>query len=416
MLSKLYKLIFDLGICYLLGAFLLNFFGGEALHTGGFVCLLITGVISILLRDRRLSILAAGSIPFVGILILRPEWAEIIVYALTWGYMVFLLITDRLVTSRGEFLDRVKRILYLAILLPIFLLTELQAFQRAISATIPYLTTAIVCFCFMLRHLRTDHGMDSQKGYYRQQVWEMVLFLAVCMLLTLVRAPQNLMKGLSLLFLNVIRPAIAFIVGLISMIFGGVIYLIISLLSFVTKSRELEVRKAEMGDNILVSLDLTVDTVLSKEWILPLLYSLGVILGLVVLFFFFRWLMGEKYKQRLPQGVSEIREELRDSSDRGGRLKRKYSAEPRERVRYYYYKYLLHLRSKKVLILSGDTTREVEQKYYERLSKPSKEQTESSEQMKELYRKARYQNQTEITTEEAERVKKIYDTIKIKKV
>ena len=416
MLSRLYKLIFDLGICYFLGAFLLNYFAGVTLQTGGFLCLLVTAVISLLLRQKKLTILAAGSIPFIGILLLRPELLELIAYVLTWGYMVFLLMTDRFVVSRGEFLDKVKKILYIALLLPILMLTELQAFQKAIITTIPYLTTAIICFAFMLRHLRTNNGMGSQKGYYRQQALEMVLFLAVCVLLTIVRAPQSLQKGLSLLFFNVIKPVIGFLAGLIGIIFGGIIYLVTSIFSFLTQNRELAIRKGEMGENILDSFDITVDTVVSKEWILPLLYSLGVILGLVILFLFFRWLIGEKYNHRLPEGASEIREELGDSSDRQGKSKRKYSKEPRERIRYYYLKYLLYMRSNKVKLLSGDTTREVEQKYFENLSKHSKEHIEASMQLKELYRKARYQNLEEITAEEAEHARKVSATIKSKKV
>ncbi len=415
MLSKLYKLFLDLGVCYFIGAFLLSFYAGVNLQTSGFVCLLVTAVISLLLRRKRLSVLVAGGMPLIGILLIRPELGELIVYVLTWGYMVFLMITERFVTTRGEFLDWIKKILYLAIILPLLMLTEFQAFQKAMIVATPYLTIVIICFCFMLRHLRTDPGMKSQKGYYRQQVLEMVLFMGSCVLLTIIRAPQNLYKGLALLFTNVILPVFAFFASLIGLIFGIVIYLITSLISFMTKSRELAVRRDEMGANIFEALDVTVDSVGSKEWIVPLLYSLGVILGLVVLFFFFRWLMGEKFKQKLPEGVSEIREELGVSKDRRGKNKRKYSKDPRERIRYYYYKYLLYLRYKKVLLHPGDTTRDLEQKYLASLSKPSEEQIEESMRLKELYRKARYQNQEEITLEEADYMKKVYALIKSNK-
>lgn len=417
MQSRLYKLIFDLGICYTLGTFLVYYFTADSLQSGGFIVLLTAAVISIVLRKKKkLCILSSVGIPLAGLLLLQPELPMLVVYVLTWVYMVLQIHTNRYVNSRGEFLDQVRKLLYLALLLPIFMLTELPIFQKSIIATVPYLITVIVSFGFMLRHLRSDHGMESQKGYYRQQIWEMVLFIAVCVLLTIVRAPENLLKDLSLLFFNVIQPLISIIGGLISMIFGGIIYLIISLVSLVTKNREVALRKAELEDGLLASLDISVDTVSSKAWIYPLLYSIVAILGLILLFVFFRWLMGEKYKQRLPEGVSEIREAVEESSNKNSKIKRKYSKEPRERVRYYYSKYLLYLRSQKVTILSQDTTRDVEHKYLERLSNPSKEQTEASIQMKEHYRKARYQKQEEITTEEADQVKKIYDIIKSKKV
>lgn len=416
MLSRLYKLFFDLGICYTLGAFLVCYFAGDSLQFEGFICLLATAVIGIVLRKKKkLWIVTTICVPIVGLFLLRSELIPLAVYVLSWGYIAFLIITDRFVTSRGEFLDQVRKLLYFALVLPILMLTEFHIVLQSIVAAVPYLITAMVSFGFMLRHLRSDHGMESQKGYHRQQIWEMILFITICVLLTVVRAPQNLLTGLSLLYINVIQPVISFLARLISLIFGGMIYLIISIVSLFTENRELALRKAEVEDGLFVSLDLSVDTVSSKEWIVPLLYSLAAILGLIVVFLFFRWLMGEKYKQRLPEGISEIRETVVDSGDRQGKINGKYSKEPRERIRYYYNKYLIYLRSRKVTILSVDTTSDVEQKYLESSSQPSMRQMEASMRMKNLYRKARYQNREEITKEEAEQAKKIYDILKSKK-
>ena len=415
MLSRLYKLFFDLGIGYTLGAFLVCYFTGDSLQLEGFLCLLTTAVIGIVLRKKKkLWIVSTICIPIVGLFLLQSEFIQLAVYVLSWGYMAFLLITDRLVTSRGVFLDQVRKLLYFTLVLPILMLTELPIVLQSIVAAVPYLITAMVSFGFLLRHLRSDHGMESQKGYHQQQIWEMLLFLAICVLLTVVRAPQNLLKGLSLLYHNVIQPVISSLAGLISMIFGGIIYLIISIVSLFTENRELAMRKAEIRDSVFSPLDFSVDTVSSKEWITPLLYSVAAILGLIVVFLFFRWLMGEKYKQRLPEGISEIREAVEDSRDRQGKIKRKYSKEPRERIRYYYYKYLISLRSRKVTILAVDTTSDVEQKYLESPSPPSKRQTKASMRMKVLYRKARYQNLEEITKEEAEQAKKEYDILRSK--
>ena len=416
MLSRLYKLFFDLGICYTLGAFLICYFSGDILQFEGFICLLVTAVAGIVLRKKKkLLIISTIGIPIAGLYLLRPELILLAAYVLSWGYMAFLLITDRFATSRGEFLDQVRKLLYFALALPILMLTEFPIFLKSIVATVPYLITAMLSFGFMLRHLRSDYGMGSQKGHYRQQIWEMVLFIVICLLLTVVRAPQNLLKGLSLLFDKVIQPVISFIAGVISMIFSAIIYLIISIVSLFTENRELAMRKSEVENGMLVSFDLSVDTVANKEWIIPLLYSLAAILGLIVVFLFFRWLMGEKYKQRLPEGISEIRESVEDSRGRQGNIKRSYSKEPRERIRYYYYKYLIYLRSRKVTILDVDTTSDVEQKHIESFSQLSKKQVDASMQIKKLYRKARYQYQEELATEDAEQMKKIYSIVKSKK-
>ncbi len=413
MLSKLYKLLFDLGICHLIGVFLLSYLGGRTLQPAGFIYLLITGMAGILLeRRKKLAFLALGGIPVIGLLLLRPEITELMVYLVVWGYLVYVVVTKQFMTGRGELLDRVKKCLYLALLLPLLMLTERQALMRAVNEAVPYLIVVIVSIGFQLRQFRTDAGMKNQKDYKRHQLIEMVLFLSVCVLLTLLRAPQNLQKGISLLFTYVIRPVFSFLVSLISIIFSGVMYLIISLMSLVIKERELAVRRDEMGDNILKEIDGTVDVVTNREWILPLLYSIGIILALFLLFLFLRWLIGERYTQRLPEGISEIREDLVDGNDRKGRRHRKYSMAPRDRVRFYYYKYLLFLHSIKVGVKPWDTTQEIELKHGEKLLNQEDNRIPALNQMKELYRKARYSECEELTAKDADQAKELYRKIK----
>ena len=416
MLSRIYKLIFDLGICYLVGALLLSYFWGSSLRLAGFIYLLIAGIVSVLLTSRkRLAFLAAGGIPAAGLLLLHPELMELVVYLVVWGYLVFGLTTKQFMTSRGEFLDRVRRCLYLTLLLPLLMLTERHALMRAVNEAVPYLIVVIVSVGFLLRQFRADSDIVRQKDYKRHLVLEMLLFLAVSVLLTLLRAPQNLQKGISLLFLNVIRPIFSILASLIGMIISGVVYLIMSLLSLAMKERELAARRDEMGNYILIELDRTVDIVTHREWVLPLLYSIGIILALFLLFLFLRWLIGERYIQRLPEGISEIREDLEDGKDRNGRHQRKYSMAARERVRFYYHKYLLFLRSIKVAIHPWDTTQVIEQKHGEKLMNQREDRIAAANQMKELYRKARYQDCEEITSKDADRAKELYRRIKSKK-
>jgi hypothetical protein len=408
-------MIFDLGICCFLWAFLLYFFLGVALNVGGFLCLFLAVGLSVLLKEKRKQFLPLIVIPMLGGLLLRLPWIELMVYVPVWGYLVFLLKADRFVISRGEFLDRVTKLLSMCLILPIFMLTEFHTFQEAIGAAIPYIITTIVSIVFMLRHLRNEHRTEGHKGYYLQQVWELMMFLVVSVLLAIARAPQNLWKGIQLLYDYIIQPIISALFGLISMIFGGIIYLLLSLLSLAVGSRELAQRRDEMGDVLNEIPDVTVTKVSNQEWILPLLYSLGLILGLVLLFFFFRWLLGTRSRQKLPTGVSELREELTDPYDTKKKFRWKYSKEPAERIRYYYYKYLLYLRSKKVKIMLGDTTGEVNRKYSEMISEPSEEQKEAAMKLMKLYREARYQEQKEMSLEEAEKANQLYHRIKNQK-
>jgi hypothetical protein len=414
MLSRLYKLIFDMGVCCSLGAFLLYFFGGVTLNAGGFLILLAAAALTLMMREKRkLSILFVIILPVLGGLILRITWTQLLVYLPVWGYMVYLLVSDRLVVTRGDFLDRVRRILILCLILPLFMLVELSTFGEALRVTLPYLVITVVSIVFMLRHLRTLQQRKEQKGYYSQQLWEMIVFLAFCVMLTIARAPQNLLVGIRLLYQNLIVP----VLSLLGFILGTIISLIISLLSIegCGRGREMPPRDDDLYGRLKDIPDLTKVTVPSSVWLLPLLYSLGVILALIVLFFFFRWLIGDKRKYKIPTGVSEIRETLEEPNERKNNLRWRYSKEPAERIRYYYLKYLLHLHSIKISILSGDTTREVDQKYSDTLADPSCKQREASIKLKRLYRKARYQKQEEMNGEDAELAKKLYHTIKSKK-
>jgi hypothetical protein len=412
MLSRLYKLIFDLGVCCSLGAFLLCYFGKVTLHAGGFLILLAAAALTLMIREKsKQALLFVIILPVLGGIILRLEWTQLLVYLPVWGYMVYLLVSDRLVVTRGDFLDRVRRILILCLIFPLFMLVELSNFLEALRVTLPYLAITIVSIVFMLRHLRTLQKRAGQKGYYSQQLWEMLIFLAVSVMLTIARAPQNLLVGIRLLYQNLIVP----VLSLLGFILGTIISLMISMLSIEGCSREASLRGDDWIDRLTKIPDIKEVNVSSNAWIIPLLYSFGVILGLIILFFFFCWLIGDKGKHKIPIGVSEIRETLEEPNERKNNRRWKYSKEPAERIRYYYLKYLQHLRSIKISILSGDTTREVNQKYSDTLAGPSCEQREASIKLKRLYRKARYQRQEEIKGEEAELAKKLYHTIKSKK-
>lgn len=415
MLTKLYKLIFDLGISCSLGAFLLYYFGKNTLRVGGFVFLIAAASLSVFLKEKsKQYMLPVIMLPIIGGLLLRPAWPELIVYLPVWGYILYLLFTDRLMVGRGEFMDRVRKMLSLCLILPIFMLAELRTFGSAIGAALPYVVTTMVCIVFMLRHLRTMDRKGGQKGYHLQQLWEMMMFLMVCVLLTLARAPQNLMIGIRLLYDSIIRPILTLISGGFGYILGTVIYLINSLLSSMLGRRELSQRNDELMNRLKDIPEITPVTVSSNTWLLSLLYSLGVILALIILFFFFRWLIGDKGKHRIPAGVSETREMLEAQSAKD-RHRRRYSKEPAERIRYYYMKYLLHLRSLKITVSGGDTTREIDLKYSNLLSGSHIEQREASKKLKKLYRKARYQAQEELTPEEEEQAKRLYRLIKSQK-
>lgn len=417
MLTKSYKLIFDISVCYTIGAFLLKYFGGISIYVGGFLILLLTALVSILLKqNKNLKILVMILLPIGSLVFLTPSIPELIVFLLIWAYYAFVTITERFVISRGEFVDMLQRFAYLFLLLAFLLLTGVQKFNSSVQVTGPYLAASLVSAIFLLRHLRAVNHMEQIKLYRRQQFMELMIFLVICLLLTLARAPQNLVEGLKLMYQYLLRPILTFFVGIISMLILEIINLVVGLIGFLTNNKEMRNVNFEIGNAADQYLDLIGNVGGHAEWTIPFLYSIGTIVGLVIVFFFFRWLMGERFRQKLPTGILESRESIEYEKDKRTNFRKRSPKDSRAAVRFYYGKYLLWLQNKRVQLRLQDTTEEINDKYNGALIEDDKAKREASLQLKHLYRKSRYQIAEQITSKEAEKAKQLYQTIRTSKI
>jgi len=428
MLSKSYKLVFDISICYTIGAFLLNYFGGIAIYGGGFLILLIAALVSILFgQKRKLKIFATILVPVVSLSFFLPTIPELVVFLLIWAYYSYISIREEAVISRGEFIDMIKRFLYPCLILPFLMLTAFHKFGTAVETACPYLITALVSAVFLLRYLRADNQMGQLKRYRRQQLMELLAFVVISLLLTLARAPQNLVEGLKLMYQHLLVPILSFLAGIIGMLVGGIIYLVLAAVSFLTKNNVMEEAKIQFGDTMQQSIENTDAKVSGADWVVPLIYSIGAIVGMVILFFFFRWLMGEKIEQKMPTGILETREYLADVKDKGATFSKRRPKDSRAAVRYYYGRCLIWMQHKRVQLKPQDTTEEINNKYYNSgqvngisgatclQASDFEAKSGPSAELKQIYRKARYQMTQEITKEDAEKAKQLYQTIKTSK-
>ena len=307
------------------------------------------------------------------------------------------------------------------------MLTAFHKFGTAVQTASPYLIAALVSAVFLLRYLRADNQMGQMKRYRRQQFLELLAFIVISLLLTLARAPQNLVEGLKQMYQHLLVPILSFLVGIIGMLIGGVIYLILAAGSVVTKNSKVEEAKIKLGETMQQSIEITDAKAAGAEWVLPLIYSIGAIVGMVLLFFFFRWLMGEKMKQKMPVGILETREYLAEVKDKEAAFSKRRPKDSRAAVRYYYGKCLLWMQHKRVQLKPQDTTEEINNKYYNSgqvnghtianclQANDFQAKIGPSAELKQLYRKARYQTTVEITKEEAEKAKQLYQRIKASK-
>jgi hypothetical protein len=412
MLSKIYKLSFDISVCFAIGAFLLKFFGGISIYGGGYLTLLISALVSIILKQKqKLKILTIVLIPVVFLIFSLPKVPELVVFLLIWVYSSYISITEHYISRRGEFVDMLKRISYSCLLLPFLMMASFRNLGTALQTASPYLIAALVSAVFLLRHLRSDNQMEQMKRYRRQQFMELLAFLAVSLMLTLARAPQNLVEGLKLMYQHLLVPILSILVSIASMLISGIIYLIIAVVSFLSKNNEMAELKTQYGKTMRESIVITDAGVADVGWIINFMYSIGAIIGLVLLFFFFRWLMGEKMKQRIPTGIQETREYLTDVKDERAAFRKRRPKDSRAAVRYYYGKSLLWMQHKRVKLKPQDTAEEIDYKYSNLQAKNLETQREASAQLKQIYWKARYQMTEQITKEEAEEAKHLYQAI-----
>lgn len=417
MLTKLYKLIFDISICYTIGAFLLKYFGGITIFGGSFLILFITAMISILLgQKRRLVILATILIPIVYLIFSLPAIKELVVFLLIWAYYSYVLITERYVLKREEFVDMLKRFLFLFLLLVFPMLTSFHNFSTSILVACPYLIVTMVSAILLLRHLRAVNQMEQMKRYRLQQFMELLAFLAICLLLTLARAPQYLVEGLKQMYQHLLVPILSFLVSILGMLFYGIVYLISKAIRYPTNNKEIKGVKINFGNMISQSKDITDVNGAGTGWVVPLMYSIGAIIIMVLLFIFFRWLIGEKFKQNLPSGILETREYLTDAKDEKSAFRKRQTKDSRATVRYYYGKCLLWLQQKKVPLKPQNTTEEINDNYNILNTNDSEVERVASVQLMKIYRRARYQMSEQITKEEAEKAKQLYQTIKDTKI
>ncbi|MDF2474450.1 MAG: hypothetical protein K0R21_2232 [Anaerocolumna sp.] len=413
MLAKLYKLYFDISVCYTIGAFLLKSIGGISIDFKGYFILLITALVSILLRQKRKpKFFATILMPMVSLVFLLPAIPELVVFLLTWVYYSYVTITEHLVISRGEFIDMLRRFLYLCIFLVFVILAGFKDFSAALEVAGPYLIGALLSAVFLLRHLRAVNQMEQMKRYSRQQFMELLAFFIICIFFTLAKTPQYLVEGLKQIYQHLLVPIISFFASIIGMLFYGIIYLIIAALKFFTNSKEINEINLNSDDIVSNYIDVTHAKGAALDWVVPFIYSIGTITGMVVLFLFFRWLMGEKLTQNIPTGILETRENLANVKDKKSAIRKNHPKDSRATVRYYYWNCLVWLQHKRVQLKSQDTTEEINNKCNILHANDSDVKREAAEQLKLIYRKARYQMSEQITKEDAEKAKRLYQTIK----
>lgn len=414
MLSKIYKLVFDISICFIIGGFLLKFFGNIPMSAGNYLALILAGIVAVFFyKIIIVKYLTMTVLPILYLVMVPQALPAGIVFLLIWVYFAYVMIANRFENSRGVFLDKIKRILVLSLVLIIPLITDFSRFSAAIAVISPYLVGAVVSAVFLLRHMRVGNEMEQMRIYERQQFIELAIFLVICVFLTLLKAPMHIWEGVSLLYHHVLAPVVIFLISIIGMLVYGILYLgafLVDAMQGTSNSQEIKILIGEIiSEN---SNNAEVKTFQA----LPILYTIGAVAAIVILFLFFRWLMGNVYSSNIPAGIVETRESIADLTGKKEKIRRRSPKNPREAVRYYYEKYMIWLQTKQVPLKANNTTEEINDKYKQFIISNLEEKTKAANDFGRIYQKARYQMTSDITEEEAAMTKSLYQSIKNSKM
>ncbi len=358
-MTECYKLVFDLALYYTISGYFFMLIARVSPSSAAFVAMAAAVGTDALLRRlhffekrkrwlRYLPLL----LPLLTLLF-HPTFWQMIHFLPVWLYLGWSMVTDRVQTDyegfRSRFFFGIK-LLLLLVLGPMFP----KQFSTALLHTIPYLIVMLAIGICLLRMLREDRPEGLRQAIY------IAVFILLCALLTLGRAPQMLLKGIGYVYRGVIAPLILVAALLIAVLFYGFYILFAWLVALVRGSQPepltLDVQSAAemfgLGDKYSEgSLDLS--------WLRTLLIILGVAVLLLLLFLIFRRLLGDREKTAPVSPWQEQTAEL--SQGKPGRKKVGIlrPRDPRLAVRYYYAKFLSECRKRGVDIPCGITATEL---------------------------------------------------------
>lgn len=310
-------------------------------------------------------------------------------------YMLYL-------TVKGDYslsLSRQRRIFQIyCTIAPLFLgIMAVGGMADGALAAMPFVFITLAVSIMMMRSLRHDPAVFQQRSYQLFNGASICGIFLAAYIASLDIMLQGLLKLLGWIFHSFLEP----ILTLFAQMIAFVVYLVIMILSKAGVGRLAENRAEDMSledfsayidDSILADANQDNDHIL---------IIIGVILGVAVVFFFFRWLAKSYRDKDGTAVVMESRQNIFESIN-GKKAKRRSGARS---VRGIYRRFLKLCTSKGMEILYRDTSSDVEQKAAYYLPKE-----ENIVQMRNIYIRHRYGG--ELEKEDVRRMKKLYQEIK----
>ncbi len=330
------KLLFDMCFYYSLCGFYFTLFSGNVPGIAGFVYLAAVTALNLFLCSRGRQIRVVQ-----GLVILAPVTAlltssplsQAIYLIPVCAYLAFSLFTGRTETDYDDFKHQFSVTLRLLLLILPGLF--FSGGTDALGSVMPYLIGMLACGVCMMRMLREDMKNSPRQAIY------ILLFAAVCILLTVFKAPQALVRAAGAFYQNILGPLIMVVVLIFAYLVGGIVYLVTWIVSrFNSESEPVAIDMTGAAEILGIEESTGQTSGGFPAWLRTLFIALGIILLAVIVFLMLRRLLGNR-SASVSEKVSETQGIRSVVSNREVRIPKYIKpSNPRLAVRYYYARFL----------------------------------------------------------------------------
>lgn len=389
----------------------------------GLLVFMLQGVIPTLEKFRLLLQICGVMITICGFLpLIHHSLGFIIVYLLNAAITFVLAVKLNYNSIHRDFAAKFKfSIIVMMLIFAVALILSggtdtfinQEHMRNATQHAVPCFIVTLAMGVLLLRGLRAVIGIVDERQFNKRQLIDTIIFFAACIVFWATDALNLITRGLEWMLSTIIMPIINQIAYWLSSLFDLMVNqnpLPMGTDAPVTPAPTYDIELTPPPEGVIDPSN-NGSTQVDFEFFKYMVMIAAALLVIVIL-----WIIVTKLLKRGKHGSSigypnETREDLGIMlDDRTERPISRFNRNPRMRIRYLYQEFMRHLSLGGVSIEKSDTCADIEKR--SRIAIFSK-QDEIAE-FSDVYRKARYDMDTEPVNDDAERAKRLYNSIRIK--
>jgi len=388
MMGIFYKTVFDISVFYTFAAFFFSFAIGHETNPVSYVVFLASAFLlaisgQVKYHEKLLAAISAV-IPVITLFIENTTAGRLEV-VLLWVYIIFMIKQENYFVYYYHFMEKFKGFVIVLILPVILICFHSESGIKAANVAIPYLLIFLAAGVMTLQTARQRTSEESRKQFEKFQIFQTLLFFAICILMT----ATNLMQTL---FRQVIGPAVKSFIFFFSNTLFKMISDALKLVPeedrhwFIDRKGFEEAKSMELGAETFVEGNAWAEMIAERmepgreKDMTGAFICIGIILGVIVLVA----LISKASKKSSVAALDVEREDLPEEESKNHRRKHYIGSE--RLVRRQYREFMKKAESRENGLVQSDTTEEIKEKYNNKTAADKV----SAEQITEIYRRIRY--------------------------